>query len=145
MISPMLNNDLCVYIYAILQTIYSFLIYEPLKDLYLRGPCFNGIFGIFGFWSGKNQEDICAELTNVNASFWQVQAEACGELIAKRVDAFILGIFWMLFIFLIVKISNMIWYKYFIIEPILSKIECFLQKEIVNYEEKNLRKKTGSN
>ena len=63
-------TDLCVLAYTILQTIYTIFIHEPLGDLYLRGPSING----YGFWSGKNMEDICAELTNVNASFWQINS-----------------------------------------------------------------------
>jgi hypothetical protein len=46
---------------------------KPLAWLYLEGP------RAFGFWGGATMADICAQLTNTRAQFWNTEAGAAAE------------------------------------------------------------------
>lgn len=63
----------------------------PLKLLYFNGPCFMGI----GFWQGKNEIDICSEITGISSSFWiqnKNQYEACINLVEAKFNSFFISI-----------------------------------------------------
>jgi hypothetical protein len=61
---------------------------RPLKILYFGGPSLLG----YGFWTGRNTEDICAELTQVTSTHWlQGGVEECSRLLEHHFDAFYIG------------------------------------------------------
>lgn len=53
----------------------STILLKPLAWLYLEGP------RAWGFWGGSTFPDICAQLTNTRAQFWQQSAETSAECI----------------------------------------------------------------
>lgn len=65
---------------------YNTLLVNPLLKLYLYGPRFGG----WGFWGGKDSNDICAQLTNVPSEFWAANREECFHLITKSFYSFLI-------------------------------------------------------
>lgn len=53
----------------------------PLYKLYTMGPRWGNV----GFWEGRPSPDICAELTNAPASFWEKNPSECDRIIEKKV------------------------------------------------------------
>lgn len=49
---------------------------KPLAWLYLEGP------RAWGFWGGATFPDICAQLTNTRAQFWEQSADASAECVS---------------------------------------------------------------
>jgi hypothetical protein len=75
---------------ALASTIFATLVAQPLEILYRRGPSIAG----YGWWEGASDEDICSQLTGVNAEFWRTgpaSSAMCHELIGRKCDAFIIG------------------------------------------------------
>ena len=63
----------------------------PLRLLYLRGPAWSG----WGFWEGRPPDDICADLTHVDARHWRDDLggpAACAALVDRKFSAFVIGI-----------------------------------------------------
>ena len=108
------NINLHVFIY-----IYQNIIYPIFFDLYSRGPA---LFG-YGFYEGKTLVDICQTITNVNSDFWKNNYLQCEMMINKKVEAFIIGIFWGSFIFFIYKSYSIFMFRYLIVQPFISKLE----------------------
>jgi hypothetical protein len=68
----------------------NLVIRRPLEILYRRGPS----LGNWAFWENKSAAEICAALTNVDASFWNSSPASwtmCERLIENKTDAFVLG------------------------------------------------------
>ena len=64
-----------------------YLIGFPLRILYFNGPSLAGL----GFWEGRSGEDICSQLTNVDASFWifgDDRKQACLDIIDRKFYGF---------------------------------------------------------
>ena len=70
--------------WAQFQNLYSVLIVEPIKKLYLNGP----MLGMFGFWGGKHKAEICHLLTSIDSRFWINNSRDCDILIEDRFQAF---------------------------------------------------------
>lgn len=94
-------------IFTFITILYAFFIRRPLTILYLKGP---KIYNI-GMWSGADYQDICQELTGVSSSHWLSNPEHCVNVIQKRFDAVIIGI-WFITIILIVYKSIPLLYNY---------------------------------
>lgn len=61
---------------------------SPIYQIYIHGPSLQG----FGFWEGKHNYDICAELTNVSSEFWYNHSNECLLLIEKKFNSFCITI-----------------------------------------------------
>jgi hypothetical protein len=64
---------------------------EPLRALYMGGPSLGG----YGFWESLPDEEICAMMTGVKASFWrglEVSIAMCDRRIECKVDVFVIGV-----------------------------------------------------
>lgn len=69
----------------------------PLKTLYRKGP------RIVYLWEGLSEENICYELTNIDALFWSSSDDsmfACEELIRRKFEAFVISIYTILLVYL---------------------------------------------
>lgn len=69
----------------------------PLKTLYKKGP------RILYFWEGLSEDNICYEITKIDARFWSSSDDsvfACEELISRKFDAFVVSVYWLLFAYL---------------------------------------------
>ena len=64
---------------TLLTQLYHSLITAPLQQLYMHGPSFGG----YGFWNGKNNVDICAEMTSISSDVWVVNQEDCQDRIDR--------------------------------------------------------------
>lgn len=88
------------------STCFLYLFDYPLKLLYFNGPSMWGI----GFWEGKNYEEICSHLTNVQSSFWLhsfEKQEMCLNIIEKKYNAFSISLLIIIyFIFLFYSVKN---------------------------------------
>lgn len=54
--------------------VFDYLLRYPLHLLYR-----------YGYWQGAEDSDICANLTNMPSSFWEVNRGQCADLITRRV------------------------------------------------------------
>lgn len=69
----------------------------PLKTLYRKGP------RILYLWEGLGKENICYELTKIDALFWSSSEDsmsACDELINRKFEAFVVSVYGFLFVYL---------------------------------------------
>lgn len=69
----------------------------PLKALYRKGPRF-----VF-LWEGLSEENICYELTNIDALFWSSSDEsifACEELIRRKFEAFVVSVYGLVIVYM---------------------------------------------
>tara|TARA_Y100000310_G_scaffold331842_1_gene406198 strand:+ start:6341 stop:6727 length:387 start_codon:yes stop_codon:yes gene_type:complete len=71
----------------LVQGIHAYFIASPLKHLYLYGPSLGG----YGFWNGKNEMDICAEMTGVPSDVWAINMENCQQHIDRHFNALIVS------------------------------------------------------
>lgn len=70
----------------IVQYVYRSTFVRFLSRLYLFGPNLKG----FGFWEGKEAQDICAELTGVSSNFWSNNISKCYERIHKHFNGYVI-------------------------------------------------------
>ena len=81
----------------------------PLKTLYRKGP------RILYLWEGLSEENICYELTKIDALFWSSSEEslsACDELITRKFEAFVVSIYGFLFLYFAYTFFCMKVYEY---------------------------------
>jgi len=75
--------------------IYRFILFNPLKFIYVNGPLLGG----FGFWNGQDLADICSQLSKgVSAKFWQDNFQQCEIQIDKQVLALCILVWVLLFL-----------------------------------------------
>lgn len=78
----------------VLTLVYDYLWGNVLRNLYFGGPSFHG----YGFWSNRNEMDICADLTNVPADHWSKNEVECMQLLQRHFRAFEIGVNTVLYI-----------------------------------------------
>lgn len=69
----------------------------PLQTLYRKGP------KMLWLWEGLSEENICYELTNIDALFWSSSVDsmmACDALICRKFEAFVISVYGILFLYL---------------------------------------------
>ncbi|AAK14512.1 unnamed protein product [Ectocarpus sp. 4 AP-2014] len=69
----------------------------PLKTLYRKGP------RLLYFWEGLSEENICYELTKIDAFFWSLSEDsmlACEQLISRKFEAFVVSVYGFLLAYL---------------------------------------------
>lgn len=65
-------------------SVFNLFVTRPLATLYLEGPA------ALGFWGGVPLADVCAQLTNTNADFWQstdATVRACEENVERHFNS----------------------------------------------------------
>ena len=95
---------------------------QPLRTLYFYGPRFWG----WGGWEGIATEDICAQLTLVSAQVWKDQPLNCAALIERKFHTLLVTVGGLAYFLLIYKILTYIYFRYFILGPLLSEIKRIL-------------------
>lgn len=81
----------------------------PLKTLYRKGP------RLLYLWEGLGEENICYEMTNVDALFWVSSEDsmlACEELIRRKFEAFVVSVYAILFVYIAYTLFCMKLYEY---------------------------------
>ncbi|CAM9105723.1 unnamed protein product [Ectocarpus sp. 12 AP-2014] len=69
----------------------------PLETLYKKGP------RIMYFWEGLSEENICYEMTKIDALFWLSSEDsmfACEEMISRKFEAFVVLVYGLLFAYI---------------------------------------------
>ena len=87
-------------LYKFIGTILFYIFVYPLKIVYLNAP---DIFGIGG-WGGKNQEDICQQITQTESEFWASREYTyiqCQKIIDKRFQSLLFGVYGILYCFIL--------------------------------------------
>jgi len=67
-------------VFEIARRVYDATLIAPFRALYLLGPSVQTL----GFWAGRPQEDVCAEVTGTAASFWATNKDECASIIETR-------------------------------------------------------------
>ena len=62
--------------------LWQLLVIYPTSLLYFYGPSF------LGGWSGQTPSQVCAQLTTVEASFWENNPQPCLELVQRHFYSF---------------------------------------------------------
>lgn len=81
----------------------------PLETLYRKGP------RVLYFWEGLGEENICYELTNIDALFWLSSVDsalACEELINRKFEAFVISVYGFLLVYLAYTLFCIKMYEY---------------------------------
>jgi len=108
----------------LLKACFQFVVFNPLKIVYLQGPSVGGL----GFWGGLPLLDICAQLTSVPSDFWVVNMGQCHEQIDKKVVAISIVILMITFLATIRWIVQSFFWYYFFTQPLLKRLEQQLLK-----------------
>jgi hypothetical protein len=106
------------------------LVLEPLRVLYFQGPQLWGIGG----WAGMAPEDICSQMTSVPAMTWRAfRMDDCHALLDARFTSVAVTVWSALYLFAAYKIISLLWFRYFILGPVLAEIRsAFRLKTIQN-------------
>jgi hypothetical protein len=91
----------------------------PMYKLFRNGPA------MLGFWQGKDDPEICAELTNTDAGFWKVNQSECGSLIEKKFNS-------------IYTVSMVTVYSYLLLNAVQITFRCWMMRWITRREHDNL-------
>lgn len=92
----------------------------PLRNFYFKGPSLWG----FGGWENMLPEDICAHITKVSAIMWRYESmEHCLLLLENKFQAFSITIFTCIYAWTFLKFLQHLWFRYFILGPILKKLD----------------------
>ena len=108
---------------SVVYKVYEKIIIKPLNNIYFKGPSF------LGFWEGKVNYDICAEVSGVSALFWEKNTDECVHILSHKSAAFVELVSFGLYVFLLYYVMNIIALQLFVIYPIKKQIQCF-QKQI---------------
>ena len=95
---------------------------QPLRTLYFKGPRLMG----WGGWEGILLEDICSQLTTVPASIWRDQLSNCQDLVERKFQTFLVTISILSYCFVLYKVVAYLWFRYFVVAPILAEIQRML-------------------
>lgn len=97
-----------------------------LRKLYMLGPAWAG----WGFWEGRALDDICAELTHVDASHWRDEgggSEQCEALIERKVIAFSIGVAAVFVMAATIAVCTHSLSYCFTVRPMLNRIDAVLR------------------
>ena len=98
------------------QHVSSMLLY-PFWQMYRRGPT------RLGCWGGMSNADICMQISaGSSASFWEMHPEECRNIIDKNFDSFAVTTGFFVYGILLYKIASLIWWRYFVVTPVLRDI-----------------------
>ena len=77
----------------------------------------------FGLWAGKGAADICAELTKVPASTWDIMASECILLIDRQFNSMYVTISFVMYVCIAYHVFTQLWFRFFILRPALQALQ----------------------
>lgn len=92
----------------------------PLSTLFRKGP------RIVYMWEGLSEENICYEMTNIDALFWSSSEEsmtACEELIRRKFEAFVVSAYGLLLMYLAYTLLCIKFYEYVFVSRLDALLE----------------------
>ena len=91
---------------------HTYEMYNPLFALYKNGPLF------MGFWGGKQDSEICASLTNVQSSLWNMHNDECIDLIHKHYNSFAIVVYIVALFYILSKLFSYICFYILCVRPL---------------------------
>jgi hypothetical protein len=96
---------------------------SPLRLFYMHGPT----------WQGMTPPDICAQLTNVEASWWldsdhPERLETCQQRIDKQFNSFAISIGSVLYFSMLLIVVAWLSCRCFFVRPILNELRSLVSK-----------------
>ena len=80
----------------------------PLYTLYRQGPA------MIGCWQGRTDDEVCAELSNTESSFWRLNRHQCGEMIEKKFNSVYVVVTIFLYCYILLTMLNIATRVFFI-------------------------------
>lgn len=84
----------------------QFLFEGPLRELYFKGPRFQG----YGFWNGLPLSDICAQLTHTASEMWGNNVAQCVIITDRYFQAFFIGTYGIVYIIVLYNLLSSLQY-----------------------------------
>ena len=106
----------------------------PLKSLYRKGP------KMLYLWEGLSEENICYELTNIDALFWSTSEDsmlACEELIQRKFEAFVISVYTILVLYFMYTFFCVKLYEYVFVSRLNALLDLRVVRDIDQYEHQN--------
>jgi hypothetical protein len=102
---------------------YMFCVHDPLVRLYMEGPEVHG----FGGWGGLDHASICNRLSGgYSAMVAAPSAEVCEAFIARRQEAFVLGVVWCAGLVIVVRVLSSLWsallWRHCVMQPLMLEV-----------------------
>lgn len=95
-----------------LQKVSWVLVGNPIFYVYLHGPSW------MGGWKSRPEEDICAQLTSVEADFWYKNPSQCTDLIFRDFHAIYAVVQLVLYLWLLFQLMQTCMFRYLIFRPL---------------------------
>ena len=108
----------------------------PLRTLYMKGP------RIIYLWEGLSEENICYELTNIDALFWLASEDsvfACEELIRRKFEAFVVSFYGLVLAYLAYTFFCIKFYEYVLVSRLDALVDGVKNLELRDIEDKHLK------
>lgn len=93
---------------AVTRTIFE----KPLFYVYMHGPRY------LGGWKSRAEADICSAMTNVDASFWHINAGECSDMILKDFQSVYAVLMILLYVYFLVQVVQGLFYRYVVFAPV---------------------------
>lgn len=98
--------------------LYSWIVWLPLMQLYLKGPTLHG----YGFWNGKADRDICAQLSNLSSDAFHRDPYSCFRLLFQHVDSFLIATHFLTLLFLLYCCLQYVYYRFVYFMPMWNMV-----------------------
>jgi hypothetical protein len=92
---------------------------QPVFNVYMHGPNWIG-------WKSRPEEDICAQLTNVEASFWRANRVECSDLIMRDFQSIYSVVLFVLYAWLLIQFLQGLFFRYMVFGPVNTSIQRML-------------------
>ena len=96
--------------------LYEWLVWMPLRRLYLLGP------PVLGFWGGQAEEDICAQVSRVPSHFWTGHYDECRALVDKRLQTFVVTMELGLYTVLLYRFLSAMLTHWSVVRPLVREL-----------------------
>lgn len=100
------------------------LIGQPIFHLYLHGPSWAG------GWKSRSASDICAHLTNVDATFWINNPIECDALIFRDFNSMYSFVQFILYAYLCAQCFQILMLRYVIFRPMFQTLKNLQYKKL---------------
>ena len=74
----------------------------PLRALFNKGPAW------LGGWHGRNEADMCAEMTGSPATFWIMHADECGDIVENKFQSFQIVVHIVVYGYLLISVVSLL-------------------------------------
>jgi hypothetical protein len=111
-------HSVCTTVTQTISDVWNYVCVEPLYVLFRAGPSIHGV----GFWQGKSDSEVCAEMTNTRGQFWTENSSECQDLIHKRFRSFHISCVTFVVSYVVVGTVRAMWYRHMVMYPLLREL-----------------------